>query len=79
MASMDRLLRHHQTKEAETDRPTPNDAGACPLYPFAGSTCLPILSCVVIRPTTVSRPLLVRVLFGSPVRTKLGTNGKRWF
>ncbi len=35
MVSMDRLLRHRLTKEAETDRLIPNDAGACPLlYPF---------------------------------------------
>ncbi len=37
MVSMDRLLRHRLTKEAETDRLIPNDAGACPLlYPFFG-------------------------------------------
>ncbi len=35
MAFMDWLLRHRQTKEAETDRLIPNDSGACPLlYPF---------------------------------------------
>ncbi len=35
MVSMDWLVRHRQTKEAETDRPVPNAAGACPLlYPF---------------------------------------------
>ncbi len=33
--SMDRLVRHRQTKGAETDRSIPNDAGACPLlYPL---------------------------------------------
>jgi len=32
--SMDWLLRHRQTKGAETDRPIPTDTGACPLlYP----------------------------------------------
>jgi len=40
MASMDRLLRHRQTKEAETDRPTPNDAGACPLLYLAPEAAL---------------------------------------
>ncbi len=35
MVSMDRLLRHRLTKEAETDRLIPNDVGAWPLlYPF---------------------------------------------
>jgi len=34
MVSMDWLLRHRQTKEAETDRPVTKDPGACPLlYP----------------------------------------------
>ena len=34
MVSMDWLLRHRRTKVAETDRPIPNNAGACPLlYP----------------------------------------------
>lgn len=33
--SMDWLLRHRQTKGAETDRPIPTETGACPLlYPF---------------------------------------------
>ena len=32
--SMDWLLRHRQTKGAETDRPIPTETGACPLlYP----------------------------------------------
>jgi len=35
MVSMDWLLRHRQTKGAETDRLIPNDVGACPLlYPL---------------------------------------------
>jgi len=29
--SMDWLLRHRQTKGAETDRPIPTETGACPL------------------------------------------------
>jgi integrase len=34
MVSMEWLLRHRQTKGAETDRPISTDAGACPLlYP----------------------------------------------
>ena len=33
--SMDWLLRHRQTKGAETDRPIPTETGACPLlYPL---------------------------------------------
>ena len=34
--SMDWLLRHRQTKGAETDRPIPTESGGCPLlYPIS--------------------------------------------
>jgi len=45
MVSMDWLLRHRQTKEAETDRLIPNDAGACPLLDPNGKALKWHVSC----------------------------------